>query len=440
MVIPVLIEQFAAVLMGMISTIISSQLGPTAISAIGSVSVLTMLIISVFSSLSTGGTVVVAQYIGRGDRAKANKAAVTALLSTALLLLILITSVLVFRRQLIALLFGSAGPAVTELALEYLTVICFYFFPFGMTSMSLALLRGSGDMKTPMKVSLVTNLVSAAISYPLIYGFAPPSAGAGLGVRGAALGMAIAQTVGLVLVIRILLFGHRSIDLRYEKLYLITPQILKNILFFGLPAGAEQLMFNGGKLLVQTFIMGLGTAAIAANSIVNSISGLVTVGGNALAILATTLVGQLLGAGQKNKARKWNIYITTFACLINLGIALICLPLIGFIVRAYTTDPATVSLARNLVLSYLLVMPFVHAPSFAIPSGLRGAGDVRFTMIIAVISMWIMRVGASYVLAVVFKLGVFGIWIGMYLDWVVRALFYVPRTLGRKWLEQKSLS
>lgn len=440
MVVPVLIEQLAAVLMGVVSTIISSQLGPAAISAIGSVSTLTMLVIGIFSSLSIGGTVVVAQYIGRNEHEKANKTAGTALLSTAIFVGFLIVLIVIFRRTLVMALFGSAGPEITGLAVQYLTMISFYFLPFSLTSMGLALLRGSGDMKTPMQVSLITNIINAVLSYPLIYGFAAPGSGRGLGVSGAALATIIAQSVGMILVFYILRTGHRSLSLRGDKVFRIDFATLKNILFFGVPAGAEQMMFNGGKLVVQTFIVSLGMASIAANSIVNSILGMVGVVGSSFSVLATTLVGQLIGAGLKEKARKWNLYITATSCLMNIFISLLFFPLAGLIVRAYTSDQDSIKLSTDLIRMYLIVLPLLHAPSFALPSGLRGAGDVRYTMVVSILSMWFMRVGASYLLTMYFGLGVHGIWIGMYLDWFVRGAFFLPRSLGRKWLRHKTVS
>ncbi len=440
MVLPVMIEQLAAVMMSLISTIISSQLGPAAISAIGSVGTLNMLVISVFSSLATGGTVVVAQYVGRGDREKVNKTVITGLISTGILVIVMVIFLLIFRRPLINLFFGGADQVVIDLAIQYLTAICFYFLPFGLTSMGLALLRGAGDMKTPMQVSIITNIISAVISYPLIYGFASPGAGKGFGVSGAAIAMAISQTVGLGMVLFIIIHGHRNISLKEEKHIRISLPILKNILFFGIPAGAEQLMFNGGKLLVQTFIMGLGTAAIAANSIVNSLSSLISVGSNSVAILATSLIGQLVGAGHKEKARTWNIFLTAFASALSVVATVLFLPLSRILPSAYTSDPQTIELSRQLLIVYLLVLPVLHSTSFVLPSGFRGAGDVRYTMIVSIISMWTMRVGASYLLVVVWGLGVHGVWIGMYLDWLLRSAIFAPRALGRKWLQHKSIS
>lgn len=437
---PVIIEQAAAVLMNMISTMISAKLGDAAISAIGSVGTINMLVISVFSALSTGGTVVVAQYLGQKNQEKAEHSAAAGLLAMALLAAASIALLLIFREPLIRWLFKGADEAVIFLSITYLTGICFYYLPFGITSMGLALLRGAGDMRSPMIVSIITNAVNMLVAYPLIYGFAATDAGQGLGVTGSALAMIIAQSVGMILVLYILFTGKGRLSVQPREFLHPKPRILKNILFFGLPAGAEQVMFNGGKLITQIFIMGLGTASIAANTIVNTVSGFIGVTGNSLSIIATTMVGQFVGAGETAKARRWNFFITISSSLIFLLMLCLTIPGSSLLIRPFTKDPETAAIAVELLRVYVIVIPFLHAPSFTLPSGLRGAGDVRYTLIISMLSMWLLRVGMSYVLAIHFRLGVRGIWFGMYLDWLGRALFFIPRAFGQKWLQHEAIS
>lgn len=437
---PVIIEQAASVLMNMISTMIASQLGPAAISAIGSVNTITLLVIAVFSALSTGGTVAVAQYRGQKKREEVRKTVANGLAGTFVLALISVSLLLAFRRPLIRGLFRGAEQEVLELSMIYLRTICFYYLPFSITSMGMALLRGAGDVRNPMLVSLITNAVCLLISYPLIYGFASPEAGRGLGVRGAALAMVIAQTVGMALILWIIFTEKGRISIRPSMLLHPDFKILGNILFFGAPAGAEQVMFNGGKLLTQVFIMGMGTAAVAANTIVNSVSSLISVSGNSLSILATTMVGRLVGSDERLKARRWNFFIAAFSSLTFLLMMAVTLPLSGLLIRLFTQDPQTQEIAIKLLRIYILVIPLFHSASFNLPSGLRGAGDVTYTMTVSILSMWILRVGMSYVLAVVLKLGVYGIWFGMYLDWIARSAFFIPRSAGTKWLKHKRIS
>lgn len=438
---PVLIEQFFITIMAVINTMLASRLGSEAISAIGTDGTIINVAISVFSALAIGGTVVVAQYSGRGDYYKANQATATALSATATISVIVTIFVFLFRKQLIEGLFGDAEAIVLTYATQYLGIVAFYFIPVAITTMGFGILRGAGDVKTPMIISIFMNLLNVILGVILIYGFNIPLIFtrlrfSGLGVRGAAIALLSAQSIGMFVVLFVLFRGNRSVKIGDRELFRFNKKMLGRIFSLGVPAGAEQLMFNGGKLLVQTYIMALGTTAIAANAVVNSATSLILIPGTALSVIATTLVGQTYGRGDKEQTKKMLKFIYSASVVLLLLSMLIFLPLRGPLLSLYTSDPATRVAARPLLTTYLLVMPLVWASSFVIPAGLRGAGDVRFTMIISVISMWLLRILLSYIFTIRLGWGVIGIWIAMYVDWIGRAIFFIPRMLGDKWLRR----
>ncbi len=441
---PVLIEQFFITIMAVINTMLASRLGPSAISAIGTDGTIINVAISVFSALSIGGTVVVAQYTGRGEHHKANQATALALSATTIISVVITTLVFIFRRNIIMGLFGEAEADVLTYAVQYLSIVVFYFIPVAITTMGFGILRGAGDVKTPMLISTFMNVLNVLLGWILIYGYDIPFLWTrlqfdGFGVRGAAIALLSAQTIGMSLVLFVLFRGNRNIKLRDKTLFRFDGSMLKRIFGLGVPAGAEQLMFNGGKLLVQTFIMALGTTAIAANAVVNSATMLILAPGSALSIIATTLVGQTYGSGNKEQTKKMLKFIFAASVVLLLLSTLIFLPLRRPLLSLYTSDTATLEAAIPLFTTYLIVMPLFWAPSFVIPAGLRGAGDVRFTMIISIISMWLFRILFSYIFAIVFNWGVIGIWLAMYLDWIGRGSMFVPRMLGNKWLQRRTI-
>lgn len=441
---PVLIEQFFITIMAVINTMLASRLGPDAISAIGTDGTIINVAISVFSALSIGGTVVVAQYTGRGQHQKANQATALALAATTLISIVTTLAVFIFRKPMITGLFGDAEKAVLDFAIEYLSIVVFYFIPVAITTMGFGILRGAGDVRTPMIISIFMNALNVLLGWILIYGVNIPLfffriRFAGFGVRGAATALLIAQSVGMITVLFVLFRGSRGIRLRDKSLFRFDKKMLGQIFSLGVPAGAEQLMFNGGKLLVQTFIMALGTTAIAANAVVNSATTLILTPGNALSIIATTIVGQTYGSGDKEKTKKVMKFLFYASSLLLLISTLIFLPLRRPLLNLYSNDVATIEASMPLLTVYLLVMPFIWAASFVIPSGLRGAGDVRFTMIVSVISMWALRIFLSYVFTSRLNMGVMGIWLAMYIDWFGRSLFFVPRIYGNRWLQRKTI-
>ena len=195
-------------------------------------------------------------------------------------------------------------------------------------------------------------------------------------------------------------------------------------------------MFQGGRLLTQTFVVSLGTAAIAGNTIALSINAISIVPGNALAIAATTLVGQLIGAEQPYEARKQLNVLTVLGALTlaltSIILGLTMAPLIGF----YTSEPEVAQVVRTITISFLFVQPLFWAPSFLTPAGLRGAGDIRFTLIISMASMWLIRILMGYIFAITLGWGAIGVWVGMYTDWLIRSVFFVRRVQRDDWFQK----
>ena len=439
--VPVLVEQFFIVIMGVVNTMLASNMGREAISAIGMVDTISYLVISVFGALAVGGTVVVAQYTGRSEREKANQAAAQALMSCLAISGLTTIVIFIFQAGLIQGLFSDAEPIVMRNALDYLSITLWSYIPLAMISVAFGILRGAGDTRTPMLVSILMNLFNVIFSYILIYGLYinlgilvidTPA----FGVKGAATGITLARLSGMLMILYPIFRGSKDIQLTRLRHFALRLTMQKRIFQLGVPAGAEQLMFNGGKLIVQTFIVSLGTAAMAANAISVSINSLMMIPGNALAIAATTLVGQLIGRSQPQEAKKQLKFLVTAAGAAMLVLSIVMFPLLRSIIGMYTQDLETAALARLILISSLIAQPFFWPPSFIIPGGLRGAGDVRYTMIIAIISMWLLRIMLGYLFAIVLPFGVLGIWLAMYADWIGRTVFFFLRLRGRKWLQK----
>jgi putative MATE family efflux protein len=438
---PVLVEQFFIVIMGVINTMLASNMGKEAISAIGMIDTISNVFIALFGALAVGGTVMVAQFTGRKDAHKANQTAAQAILSSLLIASLMTVLLVLFRRLIVQALYGGAEAIVLELALHYLSIIIWSYIPIAMISVAFGILRGAGDVRSPMRVSILMNLVNVALSYLLIYGMDLNIAGLSIripsfGVRGAAAGLTLARTFGMVMVLIPLFHGSRTIKLHQWQLFWPQWPILKCIFNLGLPASAEQIMFQGGRLVTQTFVARLGTVAMAVNTISVSLNMLVMIPGNALAIAATSLVGQLVGAGRPEEARKQLTFLILVSSAAMGVVSLIMAVARGTIIRLYTQDAEIVQLVSLIILSSLIVQPFVWSSSFITPAGLRGAGDIRYTMVASIISMWMLRILLGYVFAVILPWGVIGVWLAMYIDWAARSIFFIRRMRGQDWLNR----
>ena len=301
-------------------------------------------------------------------------------------------------------------------------------FPFlGIYNGGAALFRAVGDSKVSMKVSLVANLVNIAGNAILIYG-------AGIGAAGAALSTLFSRILSAVMII--VLLG-KSDKIIVSNHWRIDTKILGKILYIGVPNGLENSIFQIGKLLTTSLIAGFGMAATTANAVTGSIASFQQIPANAIGVAMITVIGQCIGAGETEQALYYlkRMMKTAYACMILLGIPMIIFarPICGI----YHLSPETMKITVFLLCYSCVCCMLVHPLSFAQSNALRAAGDVRFTMIVAIASMWLCRVGMAYILGQGLGLGVIGVWIAMTMDWVVRAFLFTNRVRTGKWLKYK---
>lgn len=447
---PILFEQMFLMSLGVVNTIMASRIGQEAVSAIGMVDSIHFIFIAFFSALAVGGTVVVAQLTGLGKTEQANDAAKQALFS-GVVISVFITVVLWFSKQwLIQSIYSTAEPAVLTNAFLYFNITVLTYPLICISTIANGVLRGAGDTRTPMKINIIINVVNLILSYTLIYGldFGGGSGGIanritigsapgihipGMGVKGAAIAISIARSLGAVFVLIVLVRGTKQMRLGWFGRFKLNMSLQKSIFGIGIPASVESLMFNGGKLVTQVFIVGMGTVSIASNYVAGSMNSLLLIPGNALCIAATTMVGQAMGRRDTDEAASLMKYMVWLAVAAQVFMGLVTYPIAPGIAGLYSQEPKIILLASQLFRMSLIVSPIAWSWSFLLPSGLKGAGDVKFTMITSVIGMWTFRIVLGYLFAIPMKLGVVGIWLGMYVDWIVRGILYGLRLKGGRW-------
>lgn len=436
---PILAEQVFVMSMGMINTMMAGHIGKEAVSAIGMVDSINFIFIAFFSALSVGGTVVVAQFVGQGSIKQANAAMKQALYSGVLLSLIITIITFILRVPLIKLLFGSAEPLVLNNALSYLGITLLTYPFISIDLVANGILRGAGDTKTPMIITIFMNFINVFLSYFLIYGVTIQNAHlnivlSGMGIKGAALGIAIARITGAIIIFTVLLRGSRIVKLTKLFNFKFNRELLNPIFGIGIPASVESLLFNVGKLLTQIYIVNMGTISIASNAIGGSIAGMLNIPGNALAIAATAIVGQNMGRGRSNEAESSLKYLVAFSSICLAALGLISTPLARILASLYTPNLDIINLTAHLIRIngfFIIFWPL----SFVLPAGLKGAGDAKYTMVTTIIGMWIFRITLGYLLGIPLKLGLVGVWLGMYTDWLVRGTLYYKRLRSGKWKE-----
>ena len=426
LILPLMVEQLLAVTVGMADTMMVSRVGEAAVSGISLVDSVNVLLIQVFAALATGGAVVVSQYLGRRDRQSACAAARQLIWITALLATVIGAVVLVGNRWILQFVFGRVEPAVMENAMTYFWLSALSYPFIAVYNAGAALFRSMGNSKVSMMTSFIINIINIGGNAILIYGFHWGTAVAGT---------ATLVSRALAAVVMVVLLHHRNNPVYLEGLLrpYLDRKLAGSILKVGIPNGVENGMFQVGKLLVAGLISSFGTAAIAANAICNNLGSISNIPGAAIGLGMVTVVGQCVGARDHAQARRYTKLLLgwTYAVmtLTNLAVMLLAEPLIGM----YHVGAETNRMAFEVMAVYCILCAVVWPLSFTTPNALRAAGDARFTMTVSMFSMWIFRIGFSYILGSWMQMGLFGVWLAMEIDWVVRALFFTIRFLGKKW-------
>lgn len=425
-----MIEQTLAISIGLFDTLMVSSCGEAAVSSVSLVDSISVLLIQIMSALATGGAVVCSQYIGKKQPEQAKLSA------GQLMLIMLITSgtvmviVLFLHSFLLKWIFGQIEADVMANAEIYFMISAISYPFLGVYNAGAALFRAIGNSKISMYTSLVMNVINIGGNALLIFGF-------GMGVFGAATATLVARVVSAI--VMVMLLSKKDNPLCIATPGSMRPQrdVIGKILKIGIPSGVENGMFQIGKLLVSSLTATFGTAAIAANAVSNSVAGFANIPGIAIGLAIVTVIGRCIGAGEKEQAKYYSRQLLGLAYagmfLSNTVLLLAVRPLVS----CFALSPEANQIAVQLLRSFAVCAMFIWPLSFALPNVLRAAGDAKYTMEVSVFSMWVFRVASSYFFADTLELGVLGVWIGMYVDWVFRSLLFLIRYFRGKWLEKR---
>lgn len=429
---PILIELIGVVLMGIVSTILVSRISKDATAAVGITESITFIVLSLLTAVALGGSVMIAQAFSRRDRTKSLRGA-SHTMHLALAISIITSLIMsMFAHPLLTFVAYGAEPAVIVLAERFLRIVLLSYPALAITLAASGILRAVGNSRSPATINIVMNLVNISCSYPLIYGI-DALAWPGLNMQGAALGLMISRWLGAIMIVFSL--AHNP-SLRMPINAFIQPfslLITREILAIGIPASIESLMFNIGKLITQVMVAGMGTVAMAGNVITFSALLFINIPGNALATAATILIGQRLGQNRSQTAQIEMQLLFWLASIALIVLALVCLPFANAIAHLYTDDQAVINVVVNLIFLNALMMP-IWAASFVLPSAFKGGKDVKYSMWVAILSMWGGRIVLGYLFGIHWQMGIYGIWLGMFADWWIRGLLFLYRMVTQRWL------
>lgn len=430
---PLIIEQFLNTMMGTVDTIMVSNVGPAAMSAVSLVDSINTLLIQAFAALAAGGCIICSQYIGKKNEEAANRAARQVLLVILGISTFIALVCLLGNRGILRLIFGAVEEDVMEAAVTYFFYTAISFPFIALYNGGAAIYRAQGNSRSPMLISVLSNGINIGGNAVLIWGLR-------LGVAGVAIATLVSRVFSAFIV---LFFLHRPTQQISIHHYLqIRPDkyLILKVLAIGIPSGVENSMFQFGKLAIQSTVSTMGTTAIAAQAMTNILEGLNGMAAQGIGIGLMTVVGQCIGAGRKDEAVYYIRKLTFIAELAMIANCLAVYALARPITIVGAMEPESARLCLYMMGWITLIKPIFWILSFIPAYGMRAAGDVKFSMLVSTATMWLCRVSLCVFLVRRYQFGPMAVWIGMFSDWAIRGLFFSIRFHRKKWLEHKVIS
>ena len=426
LIIPLIIDSFLSILIGMADTIMVSTNGEAAVSGVSLVDTISNLLVQLFAAFATGGAVVVAQYLGSGDKEKAKDSAKNLIYISAIISVIMTIVVMPVRGIIIDTCFGDIGEDVRAYTDDYFVPILLSYPFLAIYSALTALSRAENRSVRTMLVSVMMNAINIGGNAILIFIY-------GLGPRGAGIASLASRVMGCIVMFILLHKGTDKLSLKGILSGPFSPDLIKRILRIGIPAGIEGATFNLGKIFVQSLTASLGTSALAINAERGNFNSYSNIPGNGINLAMITVIGQCRG---RRNFDDISYYTKLLIALVYMSVFITVLPMFILapqVISIYGLEKDSIQQAIPMARLCLFMCFAVWPLGFTLPNMLKAVGDVRFIMLASFSSMWLFRVLGAYILVRGLGFGVEGIWYAMYMDWIVRGMLYFWRVASGRW-------
>lgn len=435
--IPAILAQISSIVMQYIDASMVGRLGANASGAIGLVSSTTWLFGGLCIAVTTGFTVQIAQAVGAGEDKSARNIMKQGLIIALCISVILALIAALISTPLPSWLGGEA--AIQKMASQYFLVYMLGLPALQMNSIAGGMHQSSGNMRLPGILNVMCCVMDVIFNLFFIFPtrsvqinsitFTMP--GLGLGVAGAALGTITAEAVTCAIMVTALLWKNRTLHLRKGEHLRFHRDTLARAVKIGAPVGLEQMVMCSAYVMSTKIVSPLGTIAIAANSFAVTAESFCYMPGYGVQAAATTLVGQCVGAGQKQLSRRM--------AWITMGLGVSVMTVGG--VLMYIAAPSMIGVLtpneeiRNLGAAVLRIEAFAepfYAASIVASGALRGAGDTLVPSCMNFASMWCVRIPLAAILAP--RVGLYGVWIAMCVELCFRGILFTTRLKRERWM------
>ncbi len=428
--VPLVIEQGLEYIVGLADSIMVAKVGEVAVSGVSLVDSVMALFISIFSALSTGGAVVVGQYLGSKNHKKAISSVNQFTKFTLYFSLFIMLLIYLLKSIILNSLFGQISLEVKEAADTYFMIVTLSIPFLAMYNCGAAVFRTIGNSKLPMKIMLYMNMLNVIGNAILVYGLK-------MGVAGVAIPTLVSR-IGAAVIVSLLARNKEN------ELYIIGYfkekfdfEMVKRILSVGLPFGIENGMFYFGRLIVLSVVSLFGTASIAANAVGGTINMFEVLPGVAINLGLAVIISKCVGAEDFEQAKYYKKKIERLMRITFVLSTVIVLGLMPLLMKIYNLSEEATKLVWIIVISHGVMMILVWTSGYMLPVVFRSAGDARFPMFISTFSMIVFRIVFAYIFSLYFGMGMLGTWAAMYVDWIFKTIIYEIRYRKGTWMGYK---
>jgi len=431
LILPLIFEQLLTFLVGMADTVMVSSVGENAVSAVSLIDTVNVLVINIIVAFATGGAVVAGQYIGSKKTEQACKSADQLFVFLTVTAFVITIIMYLLNSFILDTVFGTITPEVRKDAFKYFMIVTASMPFIAVYSAGAALFRAMGNSSTSMKVSIIMNAINVGGNALFIYGL-------NMGVEGVAIPTVVSRIVAAVIMAVLISKPDLPVHLSRPFRYKFNGNMIRKMLYIGVPNSIENSMFQLGKILVLSLISSFGTISIAANAVSNNIALIQCLPGMAMSYAMSAVISQCVGANDYVQARYYIKKLLLISYGFMFAFNIIMFPMLDFLIGLYDLSSETVAMSKDILILHGINCCITWPVAFNTPNAFRACADVRYTLVVSLLSMWIVRIGLSFVFGKYLGLGVYGVWLAMVLDWVARFIFYIIRYKGNKW-EKASL-
>jgi len=429
---PIIVEQFLEYLVGLADSIMVSSVGESAVSGVSLVDFIMALLISLFAALATGGVVIAGQYLGNKQEKEAKEAANQLVWFVGALAIVIMALVYLLRGAILHGLFGHITEEVYGHANIYLLIVAASIPFLALYSAGAAIFRTMGNSKLPMKIMLAMNILNVIGNAILVFVF-------NLGTAGVAIPTLVSRIGAAGIIMVLALNKKNTLHLNKTLKHRFNWQMITRILEIGLPYGLENSMFYFGRLLILSLVSTFGTAAIAANSVGGTIVMFEVLPGMAIGLGLTVVISRCVGAGDFEQAKYYTKKIAGIIYVAHIISSIIVLTLLPTVLNIYALSESATFWTTRIVWSHAIMMMLIWPLSYTLPVTFRASGDAKFPMVVSILSMIFCRIALAYVFSIYFNMGMFGTWVAMFCDWIVKSIIFVLRYLNEEWTKYHAI-